>query len=736
LTSDPGRIALDELRPFDAWDMAKIRWAMLEEMMDLIRYGREIPFSAIPDISELLRIREGAALEGQDIIQVGEALKGMYRLKESFNMDDSTLSRLAGAMVPLDGLQREIDTALTPTGEVSDRHHPALRELRKRHRSHRSLILERMDGILQRLKDHSVVMEDIITTRADRYVMPLRLDYSSQIRGITHDFSRTKKTVYVEPLELVDENNTLNELKSRIKEEEFAILRDLTSRIVEEARSIRDSLKVYGDLDCVHASARYALKTGATIPELSSGEFVLSKACHPVLFERLGKDRTVAVDIRIPEGKNCLIISGPNAGGKTVALKTLGLLVLMAKSGLAIPACDNSRMPPVGRIWVEMDTGQDIEHDLSTFTAHALCLKKIFEHASPGDLVLLDEPGTGTDPEHGSAIAVACIDELCKKGAYVVVTSHAEKVKLYGLSSPRVEYAATGYDDATLKPLYTLKYNMIGQSRAFEILQSIDFPGGLIEQARSIVAGSGNSALCRAMEDLQETQTLRDQASKELEDACALKQQALAEAREAQRQKISQAIKYRRLLERLERLADTQQLQEVKHRHEAAELTETLAEMEHHARETLKLDKGVQVSIEGSQMVGEVIDISNDSAEVLAGNKRLIVDIDRLAVVAGSRAKSRSRKTRTEVRSNPVVFPIKVVGMRVDDALPIVASALDRAMLSGQKNIEIIHGTGTGALKKAIRDYLKRIPGVKSFSDSPLPEGAGAKTIVELEDNE
>ncbi len=734
IASDVGQSALSEMAPCDTWEEARHRLGLLKEMMALITEGATPTISSIADIRPLLSVREGAVLEGQDIVKVSEALTDMGKLRTELVGEGGLLADAASWIVSLEEVIGDIRYLLLPTGEISDAANPILKELRSRYRSIRTSVLEKLEQILERLKPKSVLMEEIITKRNDRYVIPVRHDYHMHLKGITHDYSRTNRTVYVEPLAVVNENNTLNQIKAQIIEEEHKVLRELTSLVLQHVPEIRENLNIFARLDLVAACARWAIRLNASIPEISGEQIFLKGARHPILLERLGRTSTVPLDIRIPKGKDCLIITGPNAGGKTVALKTLGLLILMAKSGLAIPAHPDSVVAPVGSVWVEMDTSQDIKHDLSSFTAHALSLKNIYENASPGDLVLLDEPGTGTDHDQGGALAVACIDALRKKGTKVVVTSHSDLVKLYAISSDGVENAATAFDDTGLKPLYTLQYGVIGQSRAFEILESIRFPHMLVEEARGIAGRTGNTTLAQAIEDISRASSMRQQATIKLEEVKRLKSQAEQVLHEREKDKMSSALRYKRLLERLEQLAkrpiSAKIVHEVKESVEAVELEEVLKEREPAA--SLNVQKGSLVRLKGSEQEGEVVELSQSEAEVLFGTKRLQVGLDQIEVIAAPHAGDGKMSSVRFMRQPAPVLPVKVVGLRVDEALPIVERAIDRALLTGQDRLEIIHGAGTGRLKKAIREYLKELPCVKSFSDSPMEEGGGNKTIVVL----
>jgi DNA mismatch repair protein MutS2 len=385
-------------------------------------------------------------------------------------------------------------------------------------------------------------------------------------------------------------------------------------------------------------------------------------------------------------------------------------------------------------VWVEMDTNQDIQHDLSSFTAHALSLKRIYEGAAPGDLVLLDEPGTGTDPQQGAAIAVSCIDAYRKKGATVVVTSHSDLVKLYGLSTEGAENAATAFDDTGLKPLFRLQYGVIGQSRAFDILKSVDFPGSIIRDAEAITGGDKTSSLAKAMDEIAHTSSMRLEAEEELARARRMREEAEEAVRSMEKEKVNLALRYARLMEKAEAMSRTrhtrEELEQARASREAAELEEV--RMKAKPAKVLELKKGATVMLRGTGAKGTVVDVSDDHADVLMGDKRLRVALDQIEAVGKEEEKKPRVSMRAKVTSQ-YVLPIKVVGMRVDEAMPVIEQAVDQALLSGQKTLEIIHGAGTGRLKSAIREFLRGLPVVQGVSDAPMNEGGGNKTVVTFE---
>lgn len=744
LTSPCGLYALDVLGPFDSWEETQRRWRLLKEMMCLIQQEAPLHFEHIPDIVPLLKIasKKGTVLEGQDLIMLSSALKNIASLGHDLSLTQKELATLVKDITPFTSLTKEIDSSLEETGEISDNANPVLKDLRLRFRSTRASILERLETILKGLKPHSIVMEDIITTRNDRFVIPLSHDYGSYIKGITHDYSRTRHTVYVEPLEVIERNNSLSQLKVLIRDEELKVLKHLTSLIWGSIEQIHTNLNTYGRLDLIHACALWALETNSTIPNLISKGISLKKARHPILSACLGPKGVVPVDISVPPDKDCLVISGPNAGGKTVALKTLGLLITMAKSGLAIPAHSSSQIPPIGRIWVEMDNNQDIRRDLSSFSAHAIALKHIYEHVSPGDLVLLDEPGASTDPDQGGAIAVACIDAFRKKGAYVIATSHLGLVKMHGISHKGAITATTTFDDKNIKPLYKLEYGTIGQSKAFEIMESIDFPKGLIDEAKSIASGKTDTALAKALADISHTSLMRKQASYEVEKSKELRKKAEETLLEIERLKLQSALKYKRFWDEIGRLPkglqtkdDRDDLKGIIASPEALELEDVLKEIEPLAKRVLNLKTGAEVRVTGTDTKGIISSISGNMAELICGNKKIKIGIDQIEVLSGDTLKTSSANTYQNNTCNipkSMVLPVVVVGLHVDEALSVIEKAIDNAIISGQDKLEIIHGSGTGRLKNAIRDYLKDLSYVRGLKDATITEGGGNKTIVSL----
>ena len=725
IVSDAGLSALEDLRPYDSWDDAIFQWELIAEMTKLIIENR-ININPIEDINPLLEMKEGTTLEGQDLLKVSSTLKEIHRLKSQLE-EEEHLSRLTAAISIPTPLIKEIETSLLPTGEVSDLKNPVLRQMRIKYRSLRQAVLEKLESLISKFRQ--IVTEEIITIRNNRFVIPLRHDFGAFIKGITHDYSGSRHSVYVEPFEVVEDNNTLIELKSGIREEEERILRHLTTQVIRESVNIKEGISIFARLDVLQAVARWSIRTESTIPELGN-EIRLINARHPLLLQNLGHDCR-PLDIRLSGKSNCLIITGPNAGGKTVALKTLGLLVLMAKSGLPVPAGKGSIIPRIKRVHVEMDTSQDISHGLSTFTAHAKSLKDIYENVDSGDIVLLDEPGTGTDHDHGGAIAVACIDAYRKKGSIVVVTSHSETVKLYGLSQPDTQLASMTFDENTVKPLYSIQYGVIGSSRAFEILKSISFPEVLIDEAVDIIAGRGDNSLIKAMEDIGTASRLRFEAQAALDEAARIKEAAENENRLKEKERFEYAFKYKRLMERLENLLNRplkNEVQTVTELPEAYELREALIELPEQAATVFGFSKGMKVRIMNTKVSGIITSLEPETAEITCGSKRITVNIDQLEPVGEE--KDRIFKTGHIKSFAPSVLPIIIVGMRVDEALPVIEKAIDNAILSGQETLEIIHGSGSGILKKAVRDYLRQVPDVKGFHDSQPEDSGGAKTIV------
>jgi len=745
VVSEHGHKMLVQMKPFDSWEEAEYMWTLSKEMLDLHSNGNEPRLSPIPEIKDLIvSLKEGSILEGPDLITISWALEDSQRLRDDLSSSGSgpSLSELSEKITPLGWLVKEINLQLKETGEVSDDANPVLKDLRRRYSSGRSSIIEALEKLLKRLRPRHVLMEDIITLRNDRFVIPLKHNYGKYIKGIVHDYSRKRHTVYVEPISTVEMNNRLNQLKASIKDEEIKMLRYLTSLVREASDQIDLNLKTYGKLDLINACSLWAQETHATIPALKQKGIYLKDARHPVLLKRLGEDGCIPIDIIIPEDSDCLVISGPNADGKTVALKTLGLLVTMAKAGLAIPADKSSYIPPVGQIWIEMDSSQDIKNDLSSFTAHAQSLKFIYEHSRPQDLVLLDEPGGGTDPDQGGALAVALIDALRKKHTYTIATSHSHLVKLYGLTMNNILSASVAYDEERLLPLYKLKYGIAGESKAFDILKVIGFPSLLLDEATGILARDTTSPLTKAMEDLRKVDEMKSQVSEQLRKAEELRRLAETKISELDKIKLESALKYKRILEGIEEMAKKthpkETLKQVQNNPELKDLKEVLDNIVPLAVKTLKIEAGQRVRVKGSNTEGTVNSITSNVVEIHCGTKKIKLGIDQIEAIENDNQRQEDNYplNATHIINKPMVLPVLVVGMHIEEALPVVEKAIDNALLSGQNTLEIIHGSGTGVLKAAIRNYLRELPFVNAIKDGPIMEGGGNKTIVEIKQDE
>ncbi len=743
-TSDYGRAKVDQLAPLDSWDKATYMWELTREMQYLHNKGIAPQFSNLPEINELISFskKKGAVLQGQDLVTISWALKEVSKVKHGIEGSEKVLKGLVEGIAQLDWLTKEIDNNLKETGDVSEKANPVLRDLRKKYRSVRTSILDALENLLNKLEQKHIVMEKIVTSRNDRFVIPLTHDYGREIKGIVHDYSRKRHTVYVEPLDIVELNNRLNQLRALIQEEETKVLRRLTSLVRDASGLILANLDTYGILDMINAHTIWSQYFKAIAPEARDKGIYLRHARHPILLKRLEEKACVPVDIVIPEDKDCLVISGPNADGKTVSLKTLGLLITMAKSGLYITAQEGSYLSHIGKVWIEIDSGQDIKNDLSSFSAHARSLRDIYVKSRPGDLVLLDEPGGGTDPEQGGAIAVALIDALRKKGVYTAVTSHSRMVKLYGLTKEGVHSACVAYDEKNLMPLYRLEYDRTGQSKAFDILETIGFPAELVSQARAIISRDTSSPLARAMEQLEKIRELELQARAKMEKAEHALKNAMEQQKKMEKEKIENALRYKRLISSLEhmlsRSPSREDVQKVTEVPEAKEMEKVIANIEKLAQEKLDIRPGRLVRVKGSNTGGRVAGVSGKVVEIVSGTKKIKTDIDMVKVLEtenNDMASTRSDSQGLKITKS-FVGPVVVVGLRVDEALSVVEKAIDDAILSGQASLEIIHGSGTGRLKAAIRNYLKELPFVKDIKDGPLMEGGGNKTIVGLIQNE
>lgn len=761
-----GRAACLALRPLQ--DPAAIEEDLrrVAEMRLLLKVRGFPALAGVTDLEAVLvrAAAKGAALTGEELLEVVHTAEATDEIRRFMAVEDPPVPRLAAVareLPALEGLIGPIRRALEPNGTLKDGASPALGRLREQKLRLRLELQEGLENVYRSLGLGPDARDHLLTVRDGRYVMALRTEYKRRVAGVVHDYSRTRATCYIEPLSVLDENNRLAELQHEERNEEHRILVGLTDRVREHHRELRAAQDVLAQLDGLYARARFAEALGCVMPEMGEDQdLTLLQAHNPVLLylalerRRRGEETAlpVPIDLVLPREKNILVISGPNRGGKTVALKTLGLLILMAQAGLHVPAREGSRLPVFDGVLADIGDEQDLEAGLSTFSAHAERLRDILEQAGERSLVIVDEPGNGTDPNEGAALAMAVLDRLTEQGTWVAVSTHLNRLKTYGLQEPRVTSAAVAFDTRTLAPTFRLNYGSPGISRALDMARNAGLPEAVLTRAREYLDPE-ELAEGRLMGRLQELVDESGKAKAALLRAEARHREALSrlQAREAAFEAEKEAFLRARKKEAEQVLEEARAalkaaINDLKSRPRGgqgrarAALDRIGRELEAHFSPPTSGTGPAAAPIRAGQWVfhrrvgqkGRVLQVDPDAgrAQVALGPGKMSA---RLCDLEPAEA-DRSAAGRGVGAQMPGAVPreLNVIGFRVEEAIPLIDKTLDRALLGGGAQVRIIHGFGTGRLRKAIRSHLKTLPFVKSIESADARLGGEAITEVKL----
>ena len=780
-TCAPGRRAVDELQPVTERAVLESVFALIREAAEWLRAGRELGFGALADPQGWLERIEGAGavLEPGEFLDTASLLETAAWLRQQFR-DEVAKFPLLAAQAALLGDFRQMQAAIRrcvlPNGEINDDASATLRRIRASITETRETIQKSLKQILRARNPEAV--EDYVTLRNDRFVIPVRAEHRRNIPGVVHGASATGQTVFMEPFETVEANNQLVQLAEDEAAEIVRILRELTEKLQMIRGPLLATAGTIAELDSVFARARFAREFDAAMPEFSTtNELRLEGARHPVLEDKLRKENRAIVPMTLTLGgeERVLVISGPNTGGKTVALKTTGMTALAAQSGIPV-AAQRAVLPLFDRVLVDIGDEQSIAADLSTFSAHMLNLKTMLEAATPNSLVLVDEMGTGTAPEEGAALAVALLDEFRAKNCIVLATTHHDRLKTYASATPGVVNAAVEFDDVNLRPTYRLMVGVPGGSSGIAIAQRLGMAAGIIERARSLLTPESREAsdliaylhrsrdeLDRMQKQMAEERHALEEERKKLRTEWVERQQKRIkelEAQFAEMQKrfdenvarVVEAVKERELRVQAEKTT-RRKMHDV--RSEAREelnaaVVQTMSESQADlgvsaaSLETVsaeRLQPGAKIRVRGFSKPVVLRRMDGSSAEIEAGPLRMKVALDEITGVEGAAptAKSISLAARpssvtvtTQRREASVSDEINVIGMTVEEATDKLDKFLDDAALAHKARIRIIHGHGTGALRKGIGEFLASHPLVEKHSFETEEHGGKAITIVEL----
>lgn len=761
-----GKDIVDELVPYNNIYEIKEHLEETKEALLLLVTKGAPPFEGIYDVRDsLLRAKKNATLMPVEILRIGNMLRSSRRFKEYISSSDDEasfriLEDITTGIVPFKNLEDEIFKTILSEEEIADSASETLFIIRKKIRDKSSSVKDRINSMVRTYSEY--LQENLYTIRGDRYVLPVKNEYKSQVKGLVHDQSASGATLFIEPMGLVDLNNEITELKLKEKAEINRILKALTMRIAGNIDVIKNNGDILWELDFIFAKAKYANEINCICPEVNDKGIVdLVEARHPLI------DPKVVVPSNIYLGRefSTLVITGPNTGGKTVTLKTVGILELMAMSGMMIPAKAGSVVSLFNKVFADIGDEQSIEQSLSTFSSHMTNVVKIIDQSDENTLALFDELGSGTDPTEGAALAMSILDYLRAKGTKIMATTHYSELKGYALKTVGVENGSVEFDVETLSPTYKVLIGIPGKSNAFEISRRLGLPEHLIESARENISTetlqfeeliqSLQAKSIKAEEDARKAEQLKADAEK-LKQKYEEKMFKLENAREkaiydAQRQakevlkaakeEADEIVKHIRELERMGYSSDTRNKieQERKKIKDNLESTESkLNRKEEVKGEQLKsVTPGEEVMLPSlNQKVIVLSKVDNKGeVQVQAGIMKISVKLSDLRKSTPSPQDKKQRKMeKREAKLNmkSVSSSVDLRGMDSEEAIYVTDKYLDEAYMGGLAEVTIIHGKGTGILKKSITDLLKHHPHVKGYRLGNYGEGGTGVTVATL----
>lgn len=735
----------------------KLKLAQTAEARELFRLEPGFELRGWFDIrAELKRILQGGVLEARELHRIAETLAVIRRVKSFFKDHGDkypALRQVAAGLTPFPELQTRLTKCIRPPDEVADTASPRLADIRRRTERLRGEIKETLERYVRSPAWQKYLQEPLVTIREERYVLPVKIEYREKVAGLVHDQSASGATLFIEPMAVVDKGNEIRRLRATEQQEVERILGELSAAVGAVAAEILSSTETLGRLDFIMAKGRYSAALDALTPViLDEPKLELIKARHPLLGRK-----AVPVDIRLGKDFDILVITGPNTGGKTVTLKTVGLCVLMVQSGLEVPVAEGSEVGVFEEIFADIGDEQSVTESLSTFSSHMRNITGILEKAGGRSLVLLDELGAGTDPKEGAALACAILEELERRAAKTIATTHSGELKRFAAGRSRVVNAAVDFDPETLLPTYRLVIGQPGRSNAFEIARGLGLAAELVARAREFLgpeeqrlhelADEMERAWRRAEAEAAEASRLRGEAASlkaeyegRLQELLSKREKILAEARESAASMVQQARQDAEAV-----------IQDLRERIKAEERREQEMAVQA-ARERLRrlggryiqpapsfressapasVQPGGAVYVPQFGQEGTVVDVPREgTVSVQVGSFRVDLPAAAVKPLAERRSAGGVRYTGTVAPASPTV---DLRGRRVEEALQELEQHLDAALLSGLGRVDIIHGYGTGALRAAVKEYLTGHPRVKTFRAGGPGEGGGGVTVVELE---
>lgn len=721
--------------------------------------------------NSLSRAAAGGALnmrELLDISQVLRVIRAILSWREKSASTETAIDDWFNSLYQNKYLEDKINNAIISDGEMSDNASPELKDIRRKMRQQESRIREQLDKMIRSTSYKNALQEAIITQRNGRFVVPVKAEQRSAVAGMVHDTSASGATVFIEPASVVDANNEIKVLQSKERDEIERILYELSAEAAEFSDTIISSYESAVELNLVFAKAQLAYKMKATKPVMNDmGKINLKKARHPLL----AANSVVPIDVNLGYDFDSLVITGPNTGGKTVSIKTLGLLTLMAECGLFIPANENSSLSVFNKIFCDIGEEQSIEQSLSTFSAHMTKIVDITKNVDEHSLVLIDELGAGTDPVEGAALAVAILEYLRNRGAKIAATTHYSELKEYALRTPRVENASCEFDVNSLRPTYKLLIGIPGRSNAFAISARLNLSEDIISDAQALISAENTrfedvvDTLEKTRLEMEEERRKTQEMQESIDKIKASAQVELDKATEKAEKELERAkAESKRIVENARRAANSLML-EIDMLKKEQQKEKNAAEMARKARAAMKshlnaidditadefyvddgedyvlprpLKVGDRVRVVSLGTEAEVVSINGNNIEVQAGILKTKVKLDELRLLGEKSKKkpeqNKKRTVRNAIDSTPksAQTSVDLRGMDREEALMTLDRFIDSILRSGLNEFTIIHGKGTGVLRKAVQSHLKNHPNIRSYRLGVFGEGEDGVTIAEL----
>jgi DNA mismatch repair protein MutS2 len=772
--SQIGREQLSSMTPFSDPQLIQRLLKQTKEMMDLLQNDSAFPLNNLHDIREQLKKSraENSVLPLPVFMEILEVSITARRIKSYLSDREDyypELKEISVGLIPLKELENALQNVLNENGELRSDASPELQSIRKRLNNKRNDLRNTINRVMSRVSKQGRASDEGPTIRSGRMVIPVQAEYKRKVKGFVHDVSSSGQTVYLEPVEALNINNEIRQLESEEQREIERILKELTATVRQHREHIRQNLEVLGTIDIVAAKAQLSIDLDGFVPVLSENNHLyLKEAYNPLLLlKNKGlpedqREKIVPLDMELEKEERCLVITGPNAGGKSVALKTLALCSLMMQCGFAVPARDSSEIPVFSNIFVDMGDDQSIENDLSTFSSRLEGMKHTLDRADEHSLILIDEAAAGTDPEEGGALFQSLIEQLIERNAKVLVTTHHGSLKLFAHDHPQAVNGSMEFDQDTLSPTNRFKQGVPGSSYAFEIAERMQLQDKLLNRARNLLGeakGEMETLISELEAKTQEAEELKQKydelkAGTEQErhryeekrsaiekEKKEIREKALKEAKnimDSANKKIEQAVE--RIVQKGEKDKETikQARKEVdKFKEQVDDQLESLEEKEPSFQDSSEKPKvGDRVRLQDANTTGELKEINGKQAVVSAGGLRLKTKYKNLIKVEDASKKKKKQKVKVNFvdgdRYKVVKPQLEIRGMRGREAIKEVQHYLDNALASGRNQVHIIHGKGEGILKELVHDYLDNRKEVKSYEMAPIQQGGAGCTVVEF----